>query len=100
MIASILETLDRWVTARHEPLAVRGIKVSMTFGSADRNPQAAWVDFESATRAARLTLWADGQANLGVLDFEKDEELLDEHREITDTIGLDDVELTILSWLG
>ncbi|MDQ2812564.1 MAG: hypothetical protein M3Z75_12010 [Actinomycetota bacterium] len=100
MIANILEILDRWVAARREPLAVRGIKVSVTFGSADRIPQAAWADFESATRAARLTLWADGQANLGVLDFEKDEELIDEHREITDTIGFDGVEQTILSWLG
>jgi hypothetical protein len=99
MIASILETLDRWVTARHEPLTARGIKVSITFGPADRTPQAAWVDFESTTRAARLILWADGQADLGVLDFEKGQDLLDEHREITDTMGLDDVELTILSWL-
>jgi hypothetical protein len=58
------------------------------------------VDFESATRAARLIVWADGQADLAVLDREKGEELLNEHREITSTVGLDDVESSVLARLG
>jgi hypothetical protein len=94
---SILDTLDRWVTARSEPLASKGIKIALTRGPADRTPAAAWVDFESATRAARLTVWADGQADLAVLDFEQGREILDEHREITGVVGLDDAELTVLA---
>lgn len=98
MSTSILETLDKWVTARRQHLAAKGVTVSLTRGPADRTPQAAWVDFESATRAARLTVWADGQADLAVLDCEKGQELLDEHREITDVVGLDDAELSVLAW--
>jgi len=97
MSTSLLETLDQWVTARRQPLAAKGIKVSVTRGPADRTPAAAWVDFESATRAARLTVWADGQADLAVLDFEQGQEILEEHREITGVVGLDEAELTVLA---
>jgi hypothetical protein len=96
---SILEILNLWVEARSQHLAAKGISVVLTRGPVDRTPSAAWVDFESATRAARLIVWADGQADLAVLDCEKGQELLDEHREITGQIGLDDVELSILAWL-
>lgn len=98
-MSSILETLDRWVGARRQALAAKGVTVSMTRGPADHTPQAAWVDFESNTRAARLIVWADGQADLAVLDTEEGRELLDEHREITDSVGLDDAELSVLAWL-
>jgi hypothetical protein len=100
MSASIFETLDQWVRAHRQHLAAKGITVSMTLGPVDRTPPAAWVDFESATRVARLILWADGQADLAVLDCAKGQELLDEHREITGIMGLDDAELSILAWLA
>jgi hypothetical protein len=99
MSISILETLDRWVGSRRQHLAAKGIVVSITRGPADRTPQLPGPDFESGTRAARLTVWADGQPDLAVLDCEKGQELLDEHREITDVVGLDDAELSVLAWL-
>jgi uncharacterized protein (DUF1684 family) len=99
MSTGILDMMERWVEARRQPLAAKGITVSTARGPADRTPAAAWADFESPTRAVRLTVWADGQADLAVLDFKKGRELLDEHREITTTVGLDNVELSILAWL-
>jgi hypothetical protein len=99
MNTSILDTLERWVEARRQPLAAKGITVSTTRGPADRTPPAAWADFESATKAARLIVWADGQADLAVLDYKNGRELVEEHREITTTVGLDDAEVSILAWL-
>lgn len=100
MNTSILDMLERWVQARQQPLEAKGITVSTTRGPADRTPAAAWADFESPRRAARLTVWADGQADLAVLDVQEGRELLDEHREITTTVGLDNAELSIVAWLG
>jgi hypothetical protein len=99
MSAGILETMQRWAEDRRPELAAKGIVVSATLGPADRVPPAVWVDFESATKAARLIVWADGQADLAVLDVANGQELLSEHREITSTVGLDDAELSILAWL-
>jgi hypothetical protein len=46
-----------------------------------------------------MIVWADGQADLVVLDYEDGRELLEEHREITSTVGLDDAERCVLAWL-
>jgi hypothetical protein len=99
MNTGVLDMLELWAQARRQPLEAKGITVSTTRGPADRAPAAAWADFESSTKAARLTVWADGQADLAVLDFQEGRELLNEHREITTTVGLDDAELSILAWL-
>jgi hypothetical protein len=99
MNTNILDTLEQWVETRRPHLEARGVSVSTTRGPADRTPSSAWVDFESARRAARLIVWADGQADLTVLDIVDGRELLDEHREVTDTVGLDDAELSVLAWL-
>jgi hypothetical protein len=95
----ILERLERWVEARRPYLAASGVSISMTRGPADRTPPSAWVGFESARRAARLIIWADGQADLAVLDYEIGRELLGEHREITSIVGLDNAEQSVLTWL-
>ena len=99
MNTGILDMLESWAQTRRQSLAAKGIRVSTSRGPADRAPAAAWADFESSTKAARLTVWADGQADLAVLDFQEGRELVNEHREITTTVGLDDVELSILAWL-
>lgn len=99
MSTSLLDILERWVEGRRKILASKGITVSTTRGPADRDPAAAWVDFESATKAARLTVWADGQADLAIFDHEHGLELLDEHLEITGNVGLENAEMSILAWL-
>lgn len=100
MNSNILDMLEQWVEARRPHLAARGVSVSTTRGPGDRTPLSAWVDFESAKRVARLIVWADGQADLAVLDFGDGRELLEEHHEITSTVGLDNAELSVLAWLA
>jgi hypothetical protein len=99
MINNVLEILDDWFRRRLPALEKLGLKISITWGPRDRRPVSAWLDFESAERSARLILWADGQAELSVGDFVKNEILLNEHREISSEVGLDEAEASVLAWL-
>jgi hypothetical protein len=94
----LLGVLDDWVRDRVGEWAAEGWKVDLTRGPADRTPAAAWVDFKSTSRSARLILWSSGAADLVVGDAMKGEVLLEEHREITGEVGLEDVEETIRAW--
>jgi hypothetical protein len=96
----VLEILARWLPEQEPALERRGLSMSVTWGPRDRSPASAWVDFESGGRSARLVLWSNGLANLSVGDDTTKEILLDEHREITNEVGLDEVERTVLEWLS
>lgn len=96
---TVLELLDRWLQHRRPVFEAMGLKVSVTWGPTDRNPASAWLDLESTERSARLILWSNGEADLMIGDFVKGEVLLEEHREISSQIGLDDAEETIKAWL-
>jgi hypothetical protein len=98
-IVSLLETLDAWFKRRVPDLEAAGLKVSITHGPEDRNPPSLWLDFESVERSARLMIWSNGDADLMIGDLVRAEVLLEEHREITSEIGLDDAERTIRAWL-
>jgi len=97
---SMLELLTAWLARREAALTSVGITISITRGARDRNPASVWVDFATSNRSARLVLWDNGLADLTVGDFVRGEVLLDEHREITTDVGLDDVEATVVSWLA
>jgi hypothetical protein len=99
MINNVLEVMDHWFRQRLPVLEGLGLKVSITWGPCDRSPASAWLDFESAERSARLILWSDGQAELSIGDVVRGEILLDEHREISGEVGLDDAETSVLAWL-
>ncbi len=99
MTEHVLELLDSWLQKRRPTLEGKGLQVSITWGPSDRDPAGAWVDFESTKRSARLTVWANGLADLSVGDYVTNEILVDEHREITSEIGLEEVESTVLAWL-
>jgi hypothetical protein len=92
---SALDLLASWLEMRQSALTEVGIRVTLTHGPEDRDPPAAWVDFETDSRSARLILWDNGLADLTVGDFVEGEVLLEEHREITSALGLDDVEATV-----
>ena len=90
--------LESWANRRQPALEAAGIRVRVTRGPVDRTPAAMWVDFESKRMSARLILWSDGQAELTIGDLAQRDVVLDEHREISSDIGLDDVEATITAW--
>jgi hypothetical protein len=91
--------LAQWLDRRTPTLEGLGLKVRLTWGPCHRDPAAAWLDIESATRSARLMLWSNGEADLVIGDFVKKEVLLEEHREIATEVGLEDAEATITTWL-
>jgi hypothetical protein len=97
---NVLEILEVWLS-EHEPTIERlGLSMTVTWGPRDRSPASAWVDFEAGGRSARLVLWSNGLADLSVGDDITKEILLDEHREITSELGLDEVERAVLAWLS
>lgn len=99
MTGDLLEVLDRWLSRRRPELEALGLTVSITWGPSDRYPASAWLDLASVEKSARLIVWSDGQAELTVGDFVKGDVLVDEHREISGEVGLDDAEATVLAWL-
>lgn len=99
MTVIAFERLGQWLE-RHAPgLEALGLKTELSWGPVDRDPAAAWIDFESSERSARLMLWSNGEADLMIGDLVKKEVLLEEHREISTEVGLDDAEATIRAWL-
>jgi hypothetical protein len=95
-----LDALQPWLIRRTPEMEAAGMKLSTTWGPEDRDPRSVWVDFESTSRSARLILWSNGEADLMVGDLDLGEVLLEEHREITSPIGLDDVGATVKAWLA
>jgi hypothetical protein len=79
---------------------VVNINVSIEWGPSDRNPASAWLDFESSEKSARLMLWSNGEADLMIGDLTKQQILLEEHREISTELGLDDAGETVKAWLA
>lgn len=96
----VLEILDRWVERHAANLEARGVSVSVTRGPKERIPSSAWLDFESSERSARLMLWSNGDADLTIGDLPLRQVLLEEHREITTELGLNNAEATVISWLA
>ena len=96
---SALTLLASWLDRRQPAFEALGITVVTTWGPQDRAPASAWVDFGTSEKPARLIIWDTGLADLTVGDFVKGEVLLEEHREITSAVGLDDVEATVRTWL-
>lgn len=96
-----LRILEQWFEERRPVLELLGVDATFTPGSPERDKRAAWVDFSSPLGASRLILWESGEADLGIGIYTPGgfEEVLEEHREITSTVGLDDVEMTVKAWL-
>jgi hypothetical protein len=94
-----LDLLRDWIARRSPVLKSSGIKLTVTYGPVDHNPAAAWVDFESASGIAQLIVWTNSEADLVIGDLRTGKVLLNEHREITADLGLDDVERTVRAYL-
>ena len=99
MTEGLLGVLERWLNRRQPELEALGLTVAITWGPSDRNPASAWLDLSSTEKSARLIVWSDGHAELTVGDYVKGEVLVDEHREISSEVGLDDAEATALAWM-
>jgi hypothetical protein len=98
MTTSPLDLLNEWLDRRLPEFEVLNIDVSITWGPSDRNPSSAWLDFKSSEKSARLMLWSNGEADLMIGDLAGQRVLLEEHREISTEVGLDDAGETVKAW--
>lgn len=96
-MSDFLDLITPWLQSRQADLAAKGIKVSLTWGPSERRPASAWLDFETGSHSARLIMWSNGLADLTVGNLTTSEVLLEEHREISSRLGLDDAAETIVS---
>jgi hypothetical protein len=99
MTEEVLGLLARWLETNRAAFESAGVGLSVTVGPADHRPSAEWVDFETAQRSARLIVWSSGEAQLTMGDLATQEVVLDEPRDITGDIGLEDVRRTLMGWL-
>lgn len=99
MSAGMVEAAREWLESCQEELLALGLKSSITLGPSDRIPASAWIDFQGGRGSARLTIWDDGQADFMAGDLQTEEILLDEHREISGIVGLEDVRATVVATL-
>jgi hypothetical protein len=90
-----LQLLEPWLGRHRRELDSLGMRAEITWGPVDRNPAAAWLDFNSNEISSRLIVWSNGSAELVIGNATNKEVLLEEHREISTEIGLDNVLETI-----
>jgi hypothetical protein len=95
-MSNVLDLITPWLEGRQADFGTKGINVELTWGPSDSSPAAAWLDFETSSRSARLIMCLNGLADLTVGCFTTGEVLLDDHREISSHLGLDDVAETIV----
>jgi hypothetical protein len=100
MTTSPLELLNDWFERRLPEFEIANIDASIAWGPSGRNPLSAWLDFKSSEKSARLMLWSNGEADLMIGDLVGQRILLEEHREITTELGLDDAGETVKAWLA
>ena len=91
--------LDQWLRLHRPALEALDLKASITLGPSDRDKTAALLDIESSKGSSRLRLWSSGEAELVIFDFMTKEVVLEEHREISTHLGLDEVLENVKVWL-
>jgi len=96
---NIIEELRLWFNEEESSLIAINLNPALEYSPADRDPRAAWLDLDSAHRVGRLILWETGAAELSVGDVTTGEVVVEEHREITSTVGLKDAVESLIAWV-
>lgn len=94
----MLADLRAWVEGRSAGFADRGLQAEFTESPLDRAKRSASVMIASPSRISQLVVWNTGEAELTLGDVGSDT-VVEEHREITSQIGLQDATQTLLEWL-
>jgi hypothetical protein len=91
--------MNRLLTVQFEAaktdLAANGVLLELTDSDDGREKVAARWDASSPRALAQLVLWNTGEAELLIADLESGEVVVNEHRQITSTVGLADAIETI-----
>jgi hypothetical protein len=94
----MLTDLREWFDDRRGGLADLGLEAEFAESPPDRVKRSASLMIASPSRIGQLVVWDTGEAELTLGDVGSDE-LMEEHREITSRLGLQDATQTLLAWL-
>lgn len=94
----VLTELREWFDDRSARLADLGLQAEFSESPPDRVKRSASVMIASSSRVGQLVVWDTGEAELTLGEVGSDE-VIEEHREITSHIGLQDATQTLLAWL-
>lgn len=94
----VLTDLRRWFDDRTAGLAELGFQTEFAESPPDRVKRSVSVMIISASKIGQLVVWDSGEAELLLGDVGSGE-VINEHREITSHIGLQDATQTLLAWL-
>jgi hypothetical protein len=94
----VLTDLHDWFDDRNAGLADLGLQAEFAESPPDRVKRSVSVTIASSSRVGQLVVWDTGEAELTLGDIGSDE-VVEEHREITSHIGLQDATQTLLAWL-
>jgi len=95
---NMLTDLREWFDDRREKFADLGLQTTFAESPPDRAKRSASLMISSPFRVVQLVVWDTGEAELMLGDVGSGE-LLEEHREITSHLGLQDATQTLLTWL-
>ena len=91
----VLNDLREWFGERSGGLAELGLQAEFAESPPDRVKRSASVTIASSTRVGQLVVWDTGEAALTLGDVSSDE-VVEEHREITSQLGMQDATQTLL----
>jgi hypothetical protein len=94
----MLTGFREWFDGHREKLVDLGLQAEFTESPPGRAKRSASLMIASSSRIVQLVMWDTGEAELTLGDVGSDE-LMEEHREITSHIGLQDATQTLLAWL-
>jgi hypothetical protein len=94
----IIVDLQIWFAKCKAALLGDGYKVELAKSPPDRGKPSVSITIASAHRIGELTVWSNGEAELGMGDVDSGM-VSEEHREITSTIGLQDATETLIAWV-
>lgn len=94
----VLNDLREWFDDRGAELAELSLRAEFAESPPDRVKRSASVTIASPSRVGQLVVWDTGEAALTLGDVDSGE-VVEEHREITSKLGLQDATQTLLGWL-
>lgn len=94
----LLRRFQAWYDDVLPGLQAEGYVVEFLESVPERLNPSASVTVSSSSRIGRLTIWMTGEAQLGLGDAESGE-VIEEHREINNDVGLADTTQTLVAWM-
>jgi hypothetical protein len=95
----IVDQLCHAVDEVRDVFALAGVAIELR-RSADGPKAGAWLEATSARGLAQVVLWESGELDLTISDSKTGDVVLNEHRQVSTRLGVDDALRTIRDYLG